>query len=66
VHTTKKLKQCLKVEKEEGSTKQHQVKEVKVVQYCIQLTIAKNEIFFKTAVTFLVYDSMFVNSCYTT
>jgi len=34
---------------------QHQVKEVKIlVQHCIQLTIAKNENFSKTA-TFLVY-----------
>jgi len=46
---------------------EHQVKEVKnLVQHCIQLTIAKNENFLKTAVTFLVYVSMFVNSCCTT
>jgi len=42
---------------------EHQVKEVEIlVQHCIQLTIAKNEKFSKTAVTFLVYDSMFFNS----
>jgi len=36
------------------------------VQHCIQLTIAKNENISKTAVTFLVFDSMFVNSYCTT
>jgi len=39
----------------------HQVKEVKLVQHCIQLTIAKNDNFFR-GVTFFVYDNMFVNS----
>jgi len=54
----KKQKQCLKVEngeqRKEGSTKEHQVKKVKVsaVQCCIQLIIAKNENFSKTLVTF--------------
>ena len=43
-----------------------QVKELKLVQHCIQLTIAKNENISKTAVTFLVVDSMFVNSYCTT
>jgi len=41
---------------------EHQVKEVKIVQHCIQLTITKNENISKTAVTFLVFDSVFVNS----
>ena len=45
---------------------EHQIKEVKIVQHCIQLTIAKNENISKTAVTFLVFDSMFVNSYCTT
>jgi len=36
----------------------YQVKEVKIVEHCIQLTIAKNEYFAKTAVTFLVYDNV--------
>jgi len=47
---------------------EHQVKEVKIsaILFCIQLTIAKYENFSKTAVTFLVYDSMFVNSYCTT
>jgi len=31
---------------------EHQVKEVKIVQHCIQLPIAKNENVSKTAVTF--------------
>ena len=39
---------------------------LKVVQYCIQLTIAKNEIVSKTAVNFLIYDSMFVSQLSTT
>ena len=44
---------------------EHQVKEVKIVQHCIQLTIAKSENISKeniskTAVTFLVFDSMYV------
>jgi len=42
------------------------VKRLKLVQHCIQLPIAKNEKFSKTAVTFLVCDYMFVNSYYTT
>ena len=56
----------------EGSTKWSiKLKEVKIVQHCIQLTIAKNENISeenisKTAVTFLVLDSMFVNSYCTT
>jgi len=45
---------------------EHQVKEVKIVDHCIHLTIAKNENISKTAVTFLVFDSMFVNSYCTT
>jgi len=43
---------------------EHQVR-LKLVQYCIQLTIAKNENFFKR-ITFLVYGSMFVYSYCTT
>jgi len=42
---------------------EHQVKEVKIVEHCIHLTIANIS---KTAVTFLVFDSMFVNSYCTT
>ena len=42
------------------------LKEVKIVQHRIQLAIAKNENISKTAVTFLVFDSMFVNSYCTT
>jgi len=50
-------------EKEEGSTKQSiKLRRLKLVQYCIQLTIAKNDNFSKTTVTFLVYDNTFVNS----
>jgi len=45
---------------------EHQIKEVKILQHCIQLTIVKNENISKTAVTFLVFDSMFVNSYCTT
>jgi len=45
---------------------EHQLKEVKIVQHCIQSTIAKNENISKTAVTFLLFDSMFVNSYCTT
>jgi len=41
---------------------EHQVKDVKIVQHCIQLTITKNENISKTAVTFLVFDGMFVNN----
>jgi len=37
---------------------EHQVKEVKLAQHCIQLTIAKNDNFSKTAITFLAYDSV--------
>jgi len=43
---------------EEESTKWR----LKLVQHCIQLTIAKNENISKTSVTFLVFDSLFVNS----
>ena len=54
-------------EKEEGNTKWSiKLRELKLVQHCIQLTIAKNENISKTAVTFLVFDSMFVNSYWTT
>jgi len=50
-------------EKEEGSTKRSiKLRRLKLVQHCIQLTIAINEIFSKTAVIFLVYGSVFVNS----
>jgi len=45
---------------------EHQVEEVKIVQDCIQLTIAKNKNISKIAVTFLIFDSMFVNSYCTT
>jgi len=41
---------------------EHQVREIKIVQHCIQLTMAKNENVSKTAATFLVFDSIFVNS----
>jgi len=51
----------------EGSTKWSiKLKRLKLVQHCSQLPIAKNESFFKTAVTFLVYDNMFVDSYCTT
>jgi len=54
-------------EKEEGSTTWSiRLRKLKLVQHCIQLTIAKNKIISKTAVTFLVFDSMFVNSYCTT
>jgi len=54
-------------EKEEGSTKWSiKLWRLKLVQHCIQLTIAKNENISKTAVAFLVFDSMFVNSYCTT
>jgi len=44
-------------EKEIGSTRWSiKSKRLKLIQHCIQLTIAKNENFSKTAVTFLVYD----------
>ena len=50
-------------EEEEGSTKWSiKLRRLKIVQHCIQLTIAKNENIFKTAVTFFVFDSMFVRS----
>jgi len=39
---------------------------LKLVQRCIQLTVAKNQNISKTAVTFLVFDNMFVNSYCTT
>ena len=51
----------------EGSTKWIiKLKRLKLVQHCIQLTIAKNENVSKTAVTFLVFDNMFVDSYCTT
>jgi len=54
-------------EKEEESTKWSiKLRRLKLVQHCIPLTIAKNENISKTAVTFLVFDSMFVNSYCTT
>jgi len=54
-------------EKVEVSTKWSiMLRRLKLVQHCIQLTIAKNEKFSKIAVSFLVYDSMFVNSYCTT
>jgi len=50
-----------------GSTKWGiKSRSLKLVQHCIQLTIAKTENFSKTALTFLVYDSMFVSSYCTT
>jgi len=42
------------------------LKEVKILQRCIQLTIAKNENISKTAAPFLVFDNIFVNSYCTT
>jgi len=42
------------------------LRRLKLVQHCISLTTAKNENSYKTAVTFLVFDSMFVNSYCTT
>jgi len=54
-------------QKEEGSRKLSiKLRRLKLVQRCIQLTIAKNENISKTAVTFSVSDSMFVNSYCTT
>ena len=51
----------------EGSTKWNiKLRRLKLVQHYIQLTIAKNENTSKIAVTFLVFDSMFVNSYCTT
>jgi len=51
----------------EGSTKLIiKLRRLKLVQHCIQLTIAKNENISKTEVIFLVFDSMFVNSYCTT
>jgi len=51
----------------EGSTKWSiKLRRLKLVQHCISLTIAKNENISKTAVTSLVFDSMFVNSYCTT
>ena len=45
-------------EKEEGSTTWSiRLRKLKLVQHCIQLTIAKNKFISKTAVTFLVFDS---------
>jgi len=43
----------------------YQVKDVKISTTLYSITIVKNENFFKTAVTFLVRDNMFVNSYYT-
>jgi len=67
---TKTVLESLKMlsnEKEEGSTNGSiKSRRLKLVQHCIQLTIAKNENISKTAVTFLVFDSMFVNSYCTT
>jgi len=51
----------LNIEKEEGSTK-WSIKFWSLTQHCVQLTFAKNENISKTAVTFLVFDIMFVNS----
>jgi len=42
------------------------LRRLKLVQHCIQLTTAKNENISETAVTFLVFDSMFVNRYCTT
>jgi len=54
-------------EKQDGSIKQSiKLRRLKLVQYCIQLTIAKNENFSKTTIIFLVCDSMLVNSYCTT
>jgi len=54
-------------EKEEVNTRWSiKLRRSKLVQRCIQLPIAKYENISKTAVTFLVFDSMFVNSYYTT
>jgi len=56
-------------EKEEVSTKlkwSMKLRRLKLVQHCIQLTIAKNEKICKIEVTFLVYDIMFVNNYCTT
>jgi len=51
----------------EGSTKWNiKLRTLKLVQHCIQSAIAKNENISKTAVTFLVFDSMFANSYCTT
>jgi len=51
----------------EGSTKWSiKLRRLKLAQHCIQLTIAKNENISKTAVSFLVFDSVFVNSYCTT
>jgi len=50
----------------EGSTKWSIKLRLKLVQRCIQLTVAKNQNISKTAVTFLVFDNMFVNSYCTT
>jgi len=47
----------------EGSTKWSiKLRRLKLVQHFIHLTITKNENVSKTAITFLVFDSMFVNS----
>jgi len=52
-------------EKEEVSTKlkwSMKFRRLKLVQHCIQLTIAKIEKICKIEVNFLVYDIMFVNN----
>jgi len=47
----------------EGSTRWSiKLRRLKLVQHCIQSTVAKKENISKTAVTFLVFDSMLVNS----
>ena len=49
----------------EGSAKWSiKLRRLKLVQHFIQLTIAKNENTSKTVVSFLVFDSIFVNSYY--
>jgi len=45
---------------------EHQVKEVKISTTLYSINHCQNENISKTAVTFLVFDSMFVNSCCTT
>ena len=45
--------------------RKYQVKEVKISTALYSIAHCWNEKFSKTAVTFLVYDNMFVNSYYT-
>jgi len=45
---------------------EHQVKEVKISTTLYSINHCQNENISKTAVTFLVFDSMFVNSYWTT